>query len=133
MRHLSALPDLRVLWLCENPCAAAADYRPAVLRALPNLTKLDNTEVSDSERAAAARAAASGRAGGESGRQAEASTPAAAPSSATPPKNGGGKHYVLYAVMALLNELDADDLGIVRRECEHRLFLSGGPGPEGPK
>jgi len=40
--HLQELPNLRVLWLAENPCACSPDYRNTVLRYLPNLLKLDN-------------------------------------------------------------------------------------------
>jgi len=42
LMHLQALPNLRVLWLAENPCAFLPDYRNTVLRYLPNLLKLDN-------------------------------------------------------------------------------------------
>lgn len=40
--YLQALPNLRSLWLSENPCAKKEGYRLAVLRALPKLQKLDN-------------------------------------------------------------------------------------------
>ena len=40
--HLRKLPKLRVLWLADNPCAAADHYRMTVLKTLPNLNKLDN-------------------------------------------------------------------------------------------
>ena len=40
--HLQELPNLRVLWLSENPCAYSPDYRNTVLQYLPNLLKLDN-------------------------------------------------------------------------------------------
>ncbi|KAI8039042.1 hypothetical protein M5D96_007757 [Drosophila gunungcola] len=44
--YLQNLPALRYLWLEENPCCdrAGANYRAVVLRALPNLKKLDNVE-----------------------------------------------------------------------------------------
>lgn len=42
------LPNLRILWLCDNPCASHALYRPFVIRMCPALVKLDNTGVSDS-------------------------------------------------------------------------------------
>ena len=40
--YLQELPNLRILWLAENPCAYLPDYRHTVLRYLPNLLKLDN-------------------------------------------------------------------------------------------
>ncbi|XP_017757080.1 PREDICTED: uncharacterized protein LOC108548581 isoform X2 [Eufriesea mexicana] len=47
--YLQGLPNLRNLWLDENPCAEKEGYRLAVLRALPNLQKLDNEIVSPEE------------------------------------------------------------------------------------
>ncbi|XP_017127161.1 putative uncharacterized protein DDB_G0291608 isoform X2 [Drosophila elegans] len=49
--YLQNLPALRYLWLEENPCCdrAGANYRAVVLRALPNLKKLDNVEVTQEE------------------------------------------------------------------------------------
>ncbi|XP_011635525.1 protein C21orf2 homolog isoform X2 [Pogonomyrmex barbatus] len=47
--YLQDLPNLRNLWLDENPCAEKEGYRLAVLRALPNLEKLDDKIVSPEE------------------------------------------------------------------------------------
>ncbi|XP_020280595.1 uncharacterized protein LOC109853169 isoform X2 [Pseudomyrmex gracilis] len=47
--YLQGLPNLRNLWLGENPCAEKDGYRLAVLRALPNLEKLDDKVVSSDE------------------------------------------------------------------------------------
>ncbi|XP_032310190.1 putative cyclin-dependent serine/threonine-protein kinase DDB_G0272797/DDB_G0274007 isoform X2 [Drosophila ananassae] len=49
--YLQSLPALKYLWLEENPCCdrAGANYRAIVLRALPNLKKLDNVEVTQEE------------------------------------------------------------------------------------
>ncbi|KAL6261973.1 hypothetical protein P5V15_007055 [Pogonomyrmex californicus] len=47
--YLQELPNLRNLWLDENPCAEKEGYRLAVLRALPNLEKLDDKIVSPEE------------------------------------------------------------------------------------
>ncbi|KRK01123.1 uncharacterized protein Dyak_GE20650, isoform F [Drosophila yakuba] len=49
--YLQNLPSLRYLWLEENPCCdrAGPNYRAVVLRALPNLKKLDNVEVTQEE------------------------------------------------------------------------------------
>ncbi|KAG7210397.1 hypothetical protein KM043_011929 [Ampulex compressa] len=47
--YLQNLPNLRNLWLGENPCAEREGYRLAVLKALPNLEKLDDTIVSPEE------------------------------------------------------------------------------------
>lgn len=53
VQHLAGLKQLRVLWLCDNPCADTPNYRLIVIRFLPHLLKLDNTEVTGEERAAA--------------------------------------------------------------------------------
>ncbi|XP_012223703.1 uncharacterized protein [Linepithema humile] len=47
--YLQGLPNLRNLWLGENPCAEKDGYRFAVIRALPNLEKLDDKVVSPEE------------------------------------------------------------------------------------
>ncbi|XP_060655567.1 putative cyclin-dependent serine/threonine-protein kinase DDB_G0272797/DDB_G0274007 isoform X4 [Drosophila nasuta] len=49
--YLQNLPALKYLWLEENPCCdrAGPNYRAIVLRALPNLKKLDNVEVTQEE------------------------------------------------------------------------------------
>eukprot|EP01012_Entosiphon_sulcatum_P065393 TRINITY_DN94335_c0_g1_i1.p1 TRINITY_DN94335_c0_g1~~TRINITY_DN94335_c0_g1_i1.p1 ORF type:complete len:282 (+),score=41.89 TRINITY_DN94335_c0_g1_i1:33-848(+) len=52
---LKNLPVLKILWLCDNPCAESPLYRPYIIRALPHLEKLDNVDVSPQERAAAQR------------------------------------------------------------------------------
>lgn len=44
------LPKLKILWLDDNPCDGFPNYRHVVLKALPNLIKLDNYEVSHEER-----------------------------------------------------------------------------------
>lgn len=51
--YLTGLTDLRVLWLSHNPIASTPNYRATVLRALPSLTKLDDTDVTAEEVAAA--------------------------------------------------------------------------------
>jgi len=54
--YLADLEDLRVLWLCENPCADANKYyREFVINALPNLETLDKVPITAEERAAASR------------------------------------------------------------------------------
>jgi len=47
--YLQNLPNLKNLWLAENPCAETDGYRLAVLRALPQLQKLDNMAVTQDE------------------------------------------------------------------------------------
>ncbi|KAG5460832.1 MAG: hypothetical protein BJ554DRAFT_7072, partial [Olpidium bornovanus] len=42
VRHLAGLKKLRILWLCDNPCAQHPQYRTLVLKHLPWLEKLDN-------------------------------------------------------------------------------------------
>lgn len=48
--HLQNLPNLTNLWLDENPCVENTyNYRKVVLKALPNLTVLDNKPVTKEE------------------------------------------------------------------------------------
>ncbi|XP_053683192.1 uncharacterized protein LOC128733559 isoform X2 [Sabethes cyaneus] len=55
--YLQNLPKLKYLWLEENPLVdtAGPSYRQIVLRALPNLKKLDNVDVTPEEVADAMR------------------------------------------------------------------------------
>ncbi|XP_061398955.1 putative uncharacterized protein DDB_G0291608 isoform X5 [Musca vetustissima] len=64
--YLQNLPNLKYLWLEENPCCerVGAAYRAIVLRALPNLKKLDNVEVTQEEVDEALRAGSGGGGGG---------------------------------------------------------------------
>ncbi len=47
--HLSRLPQLKVLWLSENPVSELPLYRETVLKLLPQLKKLDNQLVTPEE------------------------------------------------------------------------------------
>nr|XP_023015515.1 protein C21orf2 homolog isoform X3 [Leptinotarsa decemlineata] len=47
--YLQALSNLKNLWLGENPCANTEGYRMAVIKALPQLQKLDNVQVTQEE------------------------------------------------------------------------------------
>ena len=55
IQYLADLPDLRILWLCENPCADQQYYREQVICMLPNLQSLDNVRITPEERDAAER------------------------------------------------------------------------------
>lgn len=50
LRYIAKLPELRVLWLKENPCASVKNYREKVIRILPNLSKLDDQAITPDER-----------------------------------------------------------------------------------
>ncbi|RZC33320.1 acidic leucine-rich nuclear phosphoprotein 32 family member, partial [Asbolus verrucosus] len=47
--YLQNLSNLKNLWLGENPCANVEGYRLAVIKALPQLQKLDNVQVTQDE------------------------------------------------------------------------------------
>jgi Leucine-rich repeat (LRR) protein len=51
LKYLTRLPNLRILWLSENPCADHPNYRSYVISQLPGLQKLDNKDVTGDERA----------------------------------------------------------------------------------
>jgi len=50
LRYLIDLPDLRILWLLDNPCSEQENYRAIVINTLPNIKKLDNNDVTAEER-----------------------------------------------------------------------------------
>lgn len=59
IKYLARLPELKVLWLHDNPCATvsrvitqAENYRAVVIRTLPNLVKLDNSLITREEKEA---------------------------------------------------------------------------------
>lgn len=47
--YLQNLPNLRNLWMGENPCAQVDGYRLSVIKTLPQIQKLDNIPVSAEE------------------------------------------------------------------------------------
>lgn len=141
--HLAGLQDLRVLWLSDNPCAELPQYKATVLKILPQLQKLDNDDLSGAEREVPTRRASAASAtplsdrGGSAVKGSPARTPPAAayspdpysgsaPHSAQRQRDAGGHEgrstkNILYAVMALLGELEDEDLVYVRREVDQRL------------
>lgn len=55
IRYLMGLPELRALWLSDNPCADTPNYRLIVIKYLPRLVKLDEKAIEPAEREAAAK------------------------------------------------------------------------------
>lgn len=53
VRYLSPLQNLKILWLLDNPCSEIENYREIVIKLLPNLIKLDNTQITSEERRSA--------------------------------------------------------------------------------
>ena len=50
LNYLKDLKNLRVLWMMNNPIAELPAYREITIKLLPQLTKLDDVEISDAER-----------------------------------------------------------------------------------
>ena len=50
IKYLQKLPNLKVLWLVDNPCSEINNYRLIVIKYLPNLIKLDNFNITEQER-----------------------------------------------------------------------------------
>ena len=136
--YLQNLDHLRTLTLSGNPIAEASNYRETIISMLPQITKLDDIEITESER----RNAAGGGGGGGARRQprrtqpsfAESSpppapaAPPARPQMKTEPKpqiqyprrtamshttGGRSDEGALTAVLALLPELSPESLSIV--------------------
>jgi hypothetical protein len=138
IRSLQSLPNLRILWLWENPIAEKGNYRSFIIRALPNLTKLDNQAVTPEERTAAAAVVEhtptpapptvthSRR---EPSPVQRPSTSAAEVKPSRPrrvkPSTGENRNEnILCAVLALLKELDDHGLELVKRDIERKLSAS---------
>ncbi len=144
IQYLAAIKCLKILWLSDNPCAETLEYRATVIQYLPNLEKLDNVDITDSERLAANSEAfmlpkledslelkketslslgtpretadlVVGLDGGQA--QVEKKTRG----DVAPKDSVNASPNVLYAVIALLEELDEDSLRIVKAEVDSRL------------
>eukprot|EP00347_Sterkiella_histriomuscorum_P018621 403344821 len=50
VKYLNLCSSLRVLWLSENPVSQHPLYRKFVIKMIPNLTKLDDSNISQEER-----------------------------------------------------------------------------------
>ena len=50
VRYLTNLNKLRILWLGENPIADMPKYRLAVICLLPQITRLDNIDITPQEK-----------------------------------------------------------------------------------
>ena len=50
IEYLASLPNLKIIWLAENPVASLPGYRQHVVRSLPQLRKLDNIDITFEER-----------------------------------------------------------------------------------
>ena len=50
INYLKVCTKLKILWLGENPCCKLEDYRLKVIGTLPNLNKLDNVIITETER-----------------------------------------------------------------------------------
>ncbi|KAK9828696.1 hypothetical protein WJX72_001565 [[Myrmecia] bisecta] len=151
IEHLAELPDLKVLWMADNPCADTPGYRSQVIHTLTALTKLDNEDITPEERgqasppgqsvanaastltplpgaqhlACAANASSTGRGAAGPG-EPLASRASTGKRSAADLQRPGASPNVLYAVMALLADLDAESLRIVKAEVEQRLQAAVG-------
>ena len=156
IQYLASIRCLKILWLSDNPCAETDEYRATVIQYLPNLEKLDNVDVTDSERLSANAGALllprledslernlvvpagpppdfcverdsdsrdvaeEERAGDVSAKEGPGRVNGGL-AQAGVGKGDGTSPHILYAVIALLEELDEDSLRIVKAEVESRL------------
>lgn len=138
IRYLQGLPNLKVLWLMDNPCADQTDYRAFIIRHLPNLEKLDSNAVTLEEKTAYSTGSPLH------------SVPSVQPTASTPPPletpaprrepprpsssverrisrkpraeaQDSRSENILCAVLALLKELDENGLEIIRRDIDRKL------------
>jgi len=50
VKYLAQCTSLRVLWLSENPIAQHPLYRKFIIKCIPSLTKLDDSNITPEER-----------------------------------------------------------------------------------
>eukprot|EP01063_Lacrimia_lanifica_P021324 TRINITY_DN2862_c0_g1_i1.p2 TRINITY_DN2862_c0_g1~~TRINITY_DN2862_c0_g1_i1.p2 ORF type:complete len:204 (+),score=58.34 TRINITY_DN2862_c0_g1_i1:273-884(+) len=117
VQHLKGLPKLKILWLSDNPCAGSATYRAYVIRSLPQLEKLDNVDISEEEKRNSARMPQSGFEGPEANYR-RGGAPSPRPDAGAAPRPD---HYIVTAVLALLNELTPQSLEVIQHDVGIRL------------
>mmetsp|Transcript_46367 Transcript_46367/g.119662 ORF Transcript_46367/g.119662 Transcript_46367/m.119662 type:complete len:196 (-) Transcript_46367:21-608(-) len=106
---LRGLKSLSILWLSDNPVAENRKYRQYVISMLPQLETLDNQKVTDEERKEAQAQQFDEQ---ELGIRTPEKPEKEMPSS---------QKNILYAVLALLQELDEESLWLVKREADNLL------------
>lgn len=135
LKYLQGLSLLKVLWLWDNPCAETPNYRETVISALPNLVKLDNQAVTPEERAASSKYEAPRNRVREiePNKEPEVVRKDRDPSPAV--RENPNRHNrqrkevvqdnknenILCAVLALIKELDENNLEIVRKEVDRKM------------
>eukprot|EP00656_Telonema_subtile_P047135 TRINITY_DN5397_c0_g1_i5.p1 TRINITY_DN5397_c0_g1~~TRINITY_DN5397_c0_g1_i5.p1 ORF type:complete len:254 (+),score=93.51 TRINITY_DN5397_c0_g1_i5:145-906(+) len=146
--HLRELPNLKVLWLCDNPVTHLPHYRAFVVRCCPNLTKLDNNDLTPEEVAQAqaqfpsletlpvglpmmSEMPAASPLGAQTPPPAQAHRPAQVhavvdaprevPCAAAASPNSAKRDNVVQALMFLLDELDVDGLLAVQNCVQAKL------------
>ena len=122
---LAKLQGLRVLWMSENPVSSVPGYRDYVIKAVPQLVRLDNEDVTEAERervkslsledilAQAGRNATTNAAEEPPPSQQPITTPKHHPSEAD--------SNVCKAVLCLLGELSHKELLVVKDQVEQQL------------
>ncbi len=139
LQYLMPLKELKILWLSDNPCSEHPYYRQLAIKVLPSLERLDNIEVTEQERQQAQLNSELNKyivpLDPDAPRPLSRPTPMRSPQPQSAGGNGGNgggggltqrKKNILYAVMALVAELDSDDLLYVKREIEQRLDMDQG-------
>jgi hypothetical protein len=134
LKYLQNLPNLKVLWLWDNPCAELARYRETVLAYLPNLVKLDNQVVTTEEKQSASKIEIPRNRSGpneentkkEELKREKDSNVAKEPSSRlhrVKRENSvtNRNENILTAILALIRELDENKLELVKKEIEKKL------------
>ena len=139
VNYLSGLEGLKVLWLWDNPCANHPNYRQYVIKALPKLVKLDNTAVTAEERNLAMGMNIDITKQPSS--EPEIKQPEEAPTQNSNVVNGeedkvqqpraehdndhnqdrSRSENILCAVLALLKELDGQQLDFVKKEVDKKI------------
>lgn len=135
IRYLQNLPNLKVLWLWENPCAETPNYRENVLSVLPNLVKLDNQAVTAEEKNQASKYDVGKNRNKDIENVVVKDNPQRRERNVSPtikeaprvirvknePVVENRSNNILCAILALVKELDEYNLEIVKKEIDRRL------------
>lgn len=132
IRYIQILPGLKVLWLWDNPCAEAPNYREIVISALPNLIKLDNQAVTPEEKSHVSNRELPPRNRKEEKKEEifkeelprrvrDVSPVVKEQPKSRQKKEESRSDNILCAVLALIKDLDDSGLEVVRRELDKKI------------
>lgn len=131
IKHIKDLPNLRTLWLMDNPCAKSPEYRGFVILCCQHLKQLDNIEVTEQEREEAKKRLSErtvlemlncgGTDGSDYGGRPQSPFVAAHRRNGAPGTAPQTQRAILTAILSLVPELSLESLSVLRNELSEEV------------